>query len=74
MNQNEADQTHIPPCCLKAQAYSPDAELEGNCHATVVSGWFSGNQTSAGHSLYLINFFAHYVYLYQYLHVLKKLI
>ncbi|PWA55760.1 spermidine/spermine synthase [Artemisia annua] len=44
---NETDQTTIPPCCLKARAYSPDAELEANVHATVVSGWFSEHQSSS---------------------------
>ncbi|GKB07367.1 spermine synthase-like protein, partial [Tanacetum coccineum] len=44
---NETDQATIPPCCLKARAYSPDAELEANCHATVVSGWFSDHQSSS---------------------------
>ncbi|XP_024970123.1 spermine synthase-like isoform X2 [Cynara cardunculus var. scolymus] len=44
---NEANQTTIPPCCLKARAFSPDAELEANCHETVVSGWFSVHQTTS---------------------------
>nr|KAJ0193180.1 hypothetical protein LSAT_V11C800390880 [Lactuca sativa] len=39
--------TDIPSCCLKAQAYTPDPELQANCHATVVSGWFSEHQSSS---------------------------
>lgn len=38
----------IPSCCLKARACVPDPELEANCHATVVSGWFSQPQSSSG--------------------------
>ncbi|KAD4585927.1 hypothetical protein E3N88_23528 [Mikania micrantha] len=52
MDQNvnhENDPTNIPPCCLKAQAFTPNAELEANCHATVVSGWFTEHQNSSGH-------------------------
>ncbi|KAI3792976.1 hypothetical protein L1987_35588 [Smallanthus sonchifolius] len=30
-----------PSCCLKAQAFPIDPVLGPNCHATVVSGWFS---------------------------------
>ena len=42
---------NIPSCCLKAQAYTPDPELQANCHPTVVSGWFSEHQSSSsGHS------------------------
>ncbi|XP_071686187.1 spermine synthase isoform X1 [Rutidosis leptorrhynchoides] len=37
----------IPSCCLKARACVPDPELEANCHATVVSGWFSQPQSSS---------------------------
>nr|XP_043637349.1 spermine synthase [Erigeron canadensis]XP_043637356.1 spermine synthase [Erigeron canadensis] len=37
----------IPPCCRKARAFAPDPELEANCHATVVSGWFSQPQLSS---------------------------
>ncbi|KAK1431797.1 hypothetical protein QVD17_08470 [Tagetes erecta] len=36
-----------PPCCVKARAFSHDAELEANCHATVVSGWFTKHQSSS---------------------------
>ncbi|KAI3751137.1 hypothetical protein L2E82_22183 [Cichorium intybus] len=44
----------IPPCCLKARAFSPDSELEANCHATVVSGWFSVAD-KAGKTMYFNN-------------------
>ncbi|KAJ0525722.1 putative spermidine synthase [Helianthus annuus] len=44
---NENELAAIPPCCLKARAFSPDAELEANCHATVVSGWFTEHQNSS---------------------------
>ncbi|KAF5772258.1 putative spermidine synthase [Helianthus annuus] len=37
----------IPSCCLKARAFAPDPELQANCHATVVSGWFSESRSSS---------------------------
>ncbi|KAJ9552951.1 hypothetical protein OSB04_016996 [Centaurea solstitialis] len=43
----DCGQTDIPSCCLKARAYAPDPELEANCHATVVSGWFSESRFSS---------------------------
>ncbi|KAD2805570.1 hypothetical protein E3N88_38947 [Mikania micrantha] len=42
----DSTQADIPPCCLKAGAFAPDPELEANCHATVVSGWFSEQRSS----------------------------
>ncbi|KVI04666.1 Spermidine/spermine synthase family [Cynara cardunculus var. scolymus] len=42
----DCGRTDIPPCCLKARAFAPDPELEANCHATVVSGWFSESRSS----------------------------
>ncbi|KAI7755272.1 hypothetical protein M8C21_002417 [Ambrosia artemisiifolia] len=48
INKNEL--ATIPPCCLKARAFSPDPELEANCHATVVSGWFTEHQNSSDKS------------------------
>ncbi|KAI7755266.1 hypothetical protein M8C21_002411 [Ambrosia artemisiifolia] len=47
---NENELATIPPCCLKARAFSPDPELEANCHATVVSGWFTEHQNSSDKS------------------------
>lgn len=46
------DKATIPSCCLKAQAFPVDPELEANCHATVVSGWFSDK---VGKSMYFNN-------------------
>lgn len=40
-------QAIIPSCCLKARTSDP--ELEANCHATVVSGWFSEPRSFSGH-------------------------
>ncbi|XP_076957806.1 spermine synthase-like [Bidens hawaiensis] len=34
-------EANIPSCCLKAQAFPIDPLVGANCHATVVSGWFS---------------------------------
>ncbi|CDP05080.1 unnamed protein product [Coffea canephora] len=42
---NGSDKAVIPSCCLKARASDP--ECDAKCHATVVSGWFSGHQTSS---------------------------
>ncbi|EMS48760.1 Spermine synthase [Triticum urartu] len=36
----------LPPCCVKAQAAV--AESEAKCHATVVSGWFTGTRSRSG--------------------------
>lgn len=47
----KVNELEIAPCCLKARAYTPDPELEANCHATVVSGWFSEPPSSSGHCL-----------------------
>lgn len=47
-------QAEIPSCCLKARSFAPDPELEANCHATVVSGWFSEHRSSYGHCLYTL--------------------
>ncbi|CAH1434890.1 unnamed protein product, partial [Lactuca virosa] len=44
---NNTGVTTIPPCCLKARAFSTYADVEARCHPTVDSGWFSGNQTSS---------------------------
>ncbi|CAI9759115.1 unnamed protein product [Fraxinus pennsylvanica] len=38
----------FPSCCLKARASDP--KHEAKCHPTVVSGWFSGPQSSSGKS------------------------
>jgi spermidine synthase len=36
----------LPPCCVKAQAAAPESEAK--CHATVVSGWFTGTRSRSG--------------------------
>lgn len=36
----------LPPCCVKAQAAVPESEAK--CHATVVSGWFTGTRSRSG--------------------------
>jgi len=58
-NMNCVDiEKETPSCCLKAKISDP--ELEGKCHSTVVSGWFSQSQSSYGHhssSIMLFNFF-----------------
>ncbi|KAM0067805.1 putative malate dehydrogenase (oxaloacetate-decarboxylating) (NADP(+)) [Helianthus debilis subsp. tardiflorus] len=43
----KANEDIIPSCCLKARAFAPDPELQANCHATVVSGWFSESRSSS---------------------------
>ncbi|XP_019200443.1 PREDICTED: spermine synthase-like isoform X1 [Ipomoea nil] len=42
----------LPSCCLKASVFDP--ELEGKCHSTVVSGWFS-HPSENGKALYFNN-------------------
>lgn len=47
-NMNYEDiEKEIPSCCLKAKVSVP--KLEGKCHSTVLSGWFSQSQSSSGH-------------------------
>ncbi|KVI10178.1 Spermidine/spermine synthase family [Cynara cardunculus var. scolymus] len=53
MDGNVNDEVTIPSCCLKARAFPLDPELEANCHATVVSGWFSGHKV--GKNMYFNN-------------------
>lgn len=48
----DQDEAKIPSCCVKARSLDP--EFEANCHSTVVSGWFSEPQSSAGHYLFLL--------------------
>ncbi|XP_024978809.1 spermine synthase-like [Cynara cardunculus var. scolymus] len=52
MDGNVNDEVTIPSCCLKARAFPLDPELEANCHATVVSGWFSDK---VGKNMYFNN-------------------
>ncbi|KAK6925965.1 Spermidine synthase, tetramerization domain [Dillenia turbinata] len=45
-NSENGAEKAIPSCCLKAMSSTP--ELEAQCHATVVSGWFSEPQSKSG--------------------------
>lgn len=54
--KNSSTNRAIPSCCLKASVFDP--ELEGKCHSTVVSGWFSelGSFSSSDRRNTFLNF------------------